>query len=324
MVSRKPVPSPGRRGPDRLSPRFELEAVLASVVGVRARIPEDATTAATLGTERSGSGVCIHERGLVLTVSYLICEAEEIWLRTADGRVVPGHVLACDFESGLGLIQAHGELGCAPSEFGLAARLRVGARVWLAAAGGREAALSGVLVARREFAGYWEYWLEEALFVAPAHPHWGGAGLFDEDGHLVGMGLLFVETGEAARPDRMTMAVPVDLLPPILDDLVYRGRRRTPPVPWLGLHVAEMANGLVIAAVLPGSPAERAGLEVGDRIFEVAGVPVAELGDFLRQVRALGPAGTAVPLRILRDDARLTVEAISADRNDFLRRPDLH
>lgn len=324
MVSRKPAPPPSPASGSGRSPRFDLGAALGSVVRLSARIPDDAFTAGLLGTEREGSGVCIHERGLILTIGYLICEAEEVWLRAADGRVVPGHVLAYDFESGFGLVQAHADPGCAPAEIGSAAELRVGSRLLLASAGGRAAASEAVLVARREFAGYWEYLLEDALFLSPAHPRWGGAAVFDEAGQLVGIGSLMVEAGEASRPDRLVMAVPIDLLPPIIDDLVHHGRRRTPPVPWLGVYLAETGHGLVVASVAPGGPGEQAGIETGDRIFEVAGLPVFELSDFLRQVRALGPAGTTVPLRILRDDARLTLEVTSANRDDFLRPPRIH
>lgn len=303
--------------------RYDLEATLAAVVGLTSRVPDDALTASVLGTEREGSGVCIHERGLVLTIGYLILEAEEVWLKTRTGRVVPGHALAYDFESGFGLVQAHTDLGIPPAEFGSAADLRVGGRAILAAAG-PHAAVETVLVGRREFAGYWEYLLEEALFVAPPHPRWGGAALFGEEGQLVGIGSLLVQVGEAARPDKVNMVVPIDLLPPILDDLVNRGRRRTPPVPWLGLYLAETEDGLVAMGTVPGGPAERAGIEAGDRIFEVAGMPVSELADFYRQVRALGPAGVRVPLRVLRDDARFVVQIVSADRTDHLRPPRLH
>jgi S1-C subfamily serine protease len=325
MGPRKPAPSPSARsGASRLPLSYDLEATLAAVVGLTARVPEDALTARMLGTEREGSGVLIHERGLVLTIGYLVCEAEEVWLRSHAGRIVPGHLLAYDFESGFGLVQAHADLQVPPAELGRSADLRIGAKLVLAAAGGVEHAIETVLVARREFAGYWEYLLEEALFVAPAHASWGGAALFDTTGHLVGIGSLLVQAGDGGSPDELNMAVPIDLLPPILDDLVHRGRRRTPPLPWLGVYLAETETGLVVIATAPGGPAARAGLEVGDRIFEIAGVPVVELADFYRLLRALGPAGVRVPLRVLRDDARFVVDVHSADRADFLKPPRLH
>lgn len=324
MGPRKLTPPPSARSENRRPLHYDLEATLAAVVGLTARVPEDAFTANVLGTERQGSGVLIHEHGLVLTIGYLVCEAEEVWLRTHAGRIVPGHLLAYDFESGFGLVQAHADLEAPPVELGRSADLRIGARLIMAAAGGTDQARETVLVARREFAGYWEYLLEEALFVAPAHADWGGAALFDSLGHLVGIGSLLVQAGDNRNPDRLNMAVPIDLLPPILDDLIHRGRRRTPPLPWLGLYLAETETGLVVIATAPGGPAARAGVEVGDRIFEIAGVPVVELADFYRLLRALGPAGVRVPLRILRDDARFAVELLSADRASFLKMPRLH
>ena len=304
--------------------RFPLEGALRSVVALEAEVPPDAFTAGVLGTERAGSGVVIHESGLVLTIGYLVVEAEDIRIETAAGRVVPGHLLGYDFETGFGLVQALGPLDVPPAELGRAASVRVGERLLVAAAGGIEHAVAATLVGRREFAGYWEYMIEDALFTAPPHPAWGGTGCFDRDGLLVGIGSLMVQSGSGEWMDRANMIVPVDLLLPILDDLRVHGHARRRPRPWLGLYLDESEGGLTVMGVAEGGPAERAGVEPGDRIYEIAGMPVAETADFYRILWSLGEAGVRVPLSILREDERLAVEVVSADRRRFLRRPSLH
>ncbi len=303
---------------------FPLEPTLDAVLGLKALIPEDAFTAETLGTEREGSGVLIHENGLVLTVGYLVCEASRVWLTTSRGEVVSGHLLGYDFETGFGLVQAEAPIEAPPLEFGRAADLRVGESLVMAAHGGPAMALRTVLLARREFAGYWEYLVEDALFLAPPHPLWGGAACLDKRGLLVGIGSLQVRTGTEQRPDSLNMALPVDLLQPVLDDLVTRGRARRPARPWLGLYLLEDEEGLAVLNTVPGGPAARAGVEAGDRIVSVGELPVCDLSDFYHLVWELGPAGTLVPLTVRRGEERLSLEIESADRADYLKRPSLH
>ncbi len=301
--------------------RFPLEQVLRSVVALEAEVPPDAFTAEVLGTERAGSGVVIHESGLVLTIGYLVCEAAEIRLTTREGRVVPASLLAYDFETGFGLVQAEAPLPVPPAELGRAADVRVGERLLVAAAGGPERTVEAVLLRRRLFAGYWEYMIEDALFTAPPHPFWGGTGCFDRNGLLIGIGSLLVQSGEEAHPERANMIVPVDLLLPVLDDLRVHGAARRRPRPWLGLYLEESEGGLVVMGTARGGPAARAGLEAGDRIYEIAGLPVADLADFYEILWSLGEAGVEVPLAVLRDERRLALSVTSADRSRFLTRP---
>ena len=204
--------------------RFDLDHALDAVVLVRAEIPEDAFTAPILGTERAGNGVVIREDGLVLTIGYLITEASVIWLTTNKGAAIGGFPLAYDQATGFGLVQPLGKLGVRPIERGSAAAIRVGENVVVAGHGGRAHALKATVFAKREFAGYWEYVLDEALFTAPAHPQWGGAALIDADGKLVGIGSLLVQEKIDAGTLQGNMFVPIDLLDPILDDMVKTGR----------------------------------------------------------------------------------------------------
>jgi S1-C subfamily serine protease len=219
--------------------RFDLKLALDSVVGLRADIPDDAFTAPILGTERTGCGVVIGDDGLVLTIGYLITEAESIWLTANDGTVTPAHPVALDFATGLGLVMPLGPLRLPALARGSASTIAPSDDVFVLGSGGRAHALKATVFAKREFAGYWEYLLEEALFATPAHPEWSGAALVGDDGRLVGVGSLLVQ--EAAGDDvvKGNMFVPVDLLVPILDDLLRTGRTPGPARPWLGMYTAE-------------------------------------------------------------------------------------
>jgi len=314
--------------PEELQPRpaelgFDLGAALDAVVMLRAEIPEDAFTAGILGTERAGSGVVIGD-GLVLTIGYLITEATTLWLTTNRGQVIGGHVLAYDQPSGFGLVQALGRLDAPTLARGTAASCEVGDGVIVAGYGGRAHALQARVFAKREFAGYWEYLLEEALFTTPAHPLWGGAAVIGADGRLVGLGSLFVEEMAGERKVEGNMAVPIDLLGPILDDLLKLGRADRPPRPWLGLYATELQGRLVVAGLATGGPAARAGLKTGDTLAEVAGEPVTGLADLFRKVWRLGAAGVEVPLTVARNGNRRAVTVASVDRGDLLSKPSLH
>ena len=304
--------------------KFDLDRALDSVVALRAEIPEDAFTAPLLGTERAGSGVVIRDDGLVLTVGYLITEASTIWLTTNKGTVTGGFPVAYDQSTGLGLVHPLGKLGVPALERGSIASCRIGENVVMAGHGGRAHALKATVFAKREFAGYWEYVLDEALFTAPAHPQWGGAALIGTDGRMLGIGSLLVQEKIDAGVLQGNMIVPIDLLAPILDDMLKLGRPDLPPRPWLGIYVTESGARLVVAGLAPGGPAEKAGLRVGDIVSEVSGVKPAGLADLFRRIWAIGASGVVVPLKIVRDGATRDLAVRSAERSDFLKKPHLH
>ena len=303
---------------------FDLAPVLDAVVLLRAEIPEDAFTGGILGTERTGYGVVIRDDGLVLTIGYLITEAETIWLTTNAGTVVPGHALAYDQATGFGLVQPLGKLRAPPLARGSAAAVHAGDEVYVIGHGGRAHALKAKLVAKREFAGYWEYLLDEALFTAPAHLQWGGAALVDRGGRLVGIGSLLVQEVTGADSVQGNMFVPIDLVEPILGELLAHGRAARPPRPWLGMYTQQAEGRLIVGGLAPGSPAERAGVQAGDLVLGVAGERTNSLADFLRRVWRLGGPGVEVPLMLARQGDVLRLNVRAADRNDFLKKPRLH
>jgi len=304
--------------------RFDLDGALDAVVQLRAEIPEDAFTAQILGTERVGNGVVIREDGLVLTIGYLITEASTLWLTTNKGVVVPAFPLAYDQVTGFGLAQPLGKLGVRPLPRGSASACRVGENVVVAGHGGRAHALRATVFAKREFAGYWEYVLDEAIYTAPAHPQWGGSAMIGSDGKLLAIGSLLVQEKVDAGVLQGNMLVPIDLLAPILEDMLRLGRPAQPPRGWLGLYTTEAGGKLVVAGIAPGGPAERAGVKVGDVVVDVAGQKPESLANLWRKIWALGPPGSEVPLKLMRKSAAINARLRSADRNDFLKKPHLH
>ncbi|MBN9511209.1 MAG: serine protease [Alphaproteobacteria bacterium] len=317
------IPANLRPEPDDY--RFDLARALRSVVGVRANVPHDAFTASALGTERIGNGTVIRDDGLVLTIGYLITEAEMVWLIGADGAAVPGHALAYDQATGFGLVQALGRLNLPALEFGDSDRLGLGEAVILAAGGGPDRAIEAKVIGRQEFAGYWEYVLGEAIYTAPAHPFWSGSALIGTDGRLLGVGSLILQQGDGrGRRHDMNMIVPIGLLPPILDDLLTIGRVNAPPRPWLGAYVMDSDEGLTVGGLANGSPAERAGLRPGDRIVAFEEEEVGDLATLWRRLWASGPAGTPVKLLLAREGSEIPLRVATADRTRFLRSPRLH
>jgi len=304
--------------------RFDLEAALNSVVMVRAEIPQDAFTASILGTERVGNGVVIRSDGLVLTIGYLITEAQTIWLTTNGGAAVAGHSLAYDQATGFGLVQPLGRLGIPALERGSANSCAIGDEVTLIGHGGRAHALRAKIIAKREFAGYWEYVLDEAVFTAPAHPQWGGTALVGEGGRLLGIGSLLVQEAVGGETVQGNMVVPIDPLEPILADMLTLGRANRPPRPWLGMYTTDASGQLVVGGLADGGPADRAGVRPGDLVLEVAGERASTLADLFRKVWRLGAAGVEIPLTLGRDGALVRVRVRSADRSDFLKKPQLH
>ena len=288
-------------------------------------MPENAFSAATLGTERAGNATLINDTGLVLTVGYLVNEAQSIWLRTGDGKVVPADIVGMDHTTGLALVQALGRLDIPPLALGDSDKVQVGDEVVLAGAGGRQRAVAAHVAARQPFAGYWEYLLDNAIFTAPSHPNWGGAALIGPTGELVGIGSLQLEQQRRKGvTENINMSIPVNLLKPVMEDLLTLGQPNRPPRPWLGVYATEIEDKVVVMGIADRGPARQAELRAGDVILSIDGAPVVSLAGFFKRLWALGTAGVEAPLTILRDGRTLDVRVTSADRNRIANSPRLH
>ena len=297
----------------------EAAELLSGVVQVKAKILANARSLATLGPQRQGSGALVRE-GYVLTIGYLVIEAESIEVVGAEGKAVPAALAGYDHASGFGLLKLIGPLAGKPLPLGSSAALGERAPALIATHEGREGVSLVHVVSRRPFSGSWEYQLDSAIYTYPPVQNWSGAALIGAKGELLGIGSLIVpDAGGPGTQSPGNLFVPVDLLKPIFEDLVARGRAAGPLRPWLGLNAEEMRGRLFVARVSPEGPAERAGLKGGDIVVGVAGEEVASLADFYRKVWARGAAGVEVPLRVLQGMQMKDVTVRSIDRLEYFR-----
>jgi len=297
-----------------------VESLVSAVVKINTHINPDGRTVQSLGHEREGSGIVIDSAGLVLTIGYLMVEAYAAEVVDNNGRTVPADVVGYDHESGFGLLRAIEPLKLKPMALGKSAEIKEGDPVLVASFGGAAMVAGAYVVAKREFAGSWEYMLEEALFTAPPHPAWSGAALINREGKLVGVGSLIV--GEAVSGGDKTpgnMFVPIDQLTPILGDLISVGRKMGPGRPWLGLNTDELRGRLFVSRVTPDGPAEKAGIKRGDVVVAVNGEQPKNLADFYRKVWAQGSAGVSIALDVLQDSEVKRFNVKSINRLDHLK-----
>ena len=292
-----------------------LEELARAVVGISAEIDPASRTAAALGTHREGNGVVIDREGHVLTIGYLILEANEVHVQRYDGKDFPARVLGYDADSGLGLLQVMGAMELVPMTLGESASLSVQDPVLMLTRQGLEGAATATVVSRRTFAGYWEYLLENAIYTAPPQGDYAGAALLDRDLRLVGIGSLFVQNAAAESVTLPgNLFVPIDRLKPVLKDLVETGRPRSHSRPWLGVNVAEQFGRVIVTRVTSHGPASEAGLQPGDIILEVAGKKVEGVENFYRQLWATGAAGVVVKLKLLQRSDVVQIAVPSRDR----------
>jgi S1-C subfamily serine protease len=295
--------------------------ILAAVVRLEAEAPADARSARTLGPKRSGNGVVIDQSGLILTIGYLIVEAMSVTVMDAEGRPVPAEVVGYDNDTGFGLVRATKPLGIKPLPFGESSRVAEGDPVLVVGHGGAEGTVGGYVVSKREFAGYWEYLLDQAIFVSPPHGNWGGTALVSQDGRLVGIGSLLVQDAiRGSVPMPGNMFVPIDLLKPIFAELLADGRPGGPYKPWMGLLSTDHPGLIVVTRVTPDGPAAKAGIQPGDVIVAVGTEQVTKIADFYRKVWGVGPAGSDIPLTVMRpsEGKAYAITIPSGNRYEFM------
>lgn len=298
----------------------EVEATLSAVVRVQSRILPDARTAETLGMRRDGTGILVRE-GYVLTIGYLVIEAESVEVTSAGGATVPASLAAYDHASGFGLLKLAAPLAGRPLPLGDSSALAERDAAMVVGHGGRDALHLVYVVSRRAFSGSWEYLLDSAIFTYPPVQNWSGAALISARGELLGVGSLIVpDAGGPGTQSPGNLFVPIDLLKPVLDDLIAHGRAAGPTRPWLGLNAEELRGRLFVSRVSPEGPADRAGLRGGDLLLAVGGEEVASLADFYRKVWARGAAGAEIPLRVLQGSQLKELRVRSIDRLEYFRR----
>jgi S1-C subfamily serine protease len=313
-----PIPLAAKDPPKPVQPpvRRQLTVDDLSVVRLRAKAVANARSISTLGPHREGSGVVIDAQGHVLTIGYLILEAETVELATTDGRTFPATVVGYDSATGFGLLRALAPLPVKPVPFGQSSTIADREPVLIV---GFDGVAPAQVVSRRRFVGYWEYLLEEAIYTAPATVNWSGAALLSREGVLLGIGSLVVT--DAAGPGSQTpgnMFVPIDLLKPLLADLIARGKSSANPRPWLGVQTQEVHGNVIVSRVSPDSPADLAKLRPGDVIVSLDGQPVKSQADLYTRLWSRR-AGEEAPLEVLRGGRIQPVPVKSIDRDSYYR-----
>ena len=292
--------------------------ILKAVVKIRAIVPDYVRFARILGTEREGSGVVIDSQGHILTIGYLITEAETIEVTGPEGKTTQATSVGYDHRTGFGLLRTDKPLAVPPLELGESSEIREGDPILVVAHGGADAVQGARVLSRKEFAAYWEYLLDSAIFTTPPHANFGGAALIDRSGKLVGIGSLFTTIlvpSLGSIPGNMF--VPIDLLKPILPDLIAKGRSSEPSRPWLGLNLEETHGRIIVTRITSEGPADKGGLKPGDIILTVGNQEVTGLADFYRKVWALSNTGVEVSLRILQGIRIRDLTLKSADRYQY-------
>ena len=297
-----------------------LDEITSAVVRIKTFINPDGTSVSNLGREREGSGIVIDESGLVLTIGYLMVEAHAAEIVTNSGRTLAATIVGYDHETGFGLLRTLEPPKLAPLALGQSAGVKEQEPALVVSYGGTGAVLPVHVVSRREFTGSWEYLVEGALFTSPPHPAWSGAALVNREGKLIGVGSLIVGDAKGENePSPGNMFVPIDLLSPILGDLLAKGRVAGAGKPWLGVTAQPLHGQLLVGRVAPGGPAEKAGLRRGDVIVGVNGERTRTLSELYRKVWSSGAAGVTVPLDVLSDREPRRVDVQSVNRLDTLK-----
>jgi len=289
-------------------------------VGLKVKAIANARSNETLGAEREGSGVVIRKDGLILTIGYLILEADQVEVVDPNGQSIPGVVIAYDHATGFGLVRALAPISAKPIRIGTASPVSQLDRLMIVTGGNEQAISIATVVSRRKFAGYWEYLIDNAIFTSPPRLDHSGAALINKDGELIGIGSLFVM--DALTPgERLpgNMFVPVDLLNPILDEMVRTGSQPLAHRPWLGVNSLEEDGRIKVMQVNDESPADKAGISAGDIILRVNGTAVANLEDFYNRVWT-GSPGTEYRITILHGTDVRDVLVRSMDRKEYVRR----
>ncbi len=309
------APAPAIPGSPRAKPEMTVDAL--SVARVRAQASANARSGRTLGRDREGTGVVIDSSGLILTIGYLITEAEKVEVNTADGKVYPATVVGFDNATGLGLLKSLVPVPIRPIDMGLSSEAKERDMVLIV---GFDGVAPAYVVSKRQFVGYWEYLLDEAIYTAPATVNWQGAALVSKEGKLLGIGSLAV--GNAMGPSGNVpgnMFVPIDVLKPVIGDFIANGRSTAKTRPWLGVSSQEVGGNLLVVRVSPESPADEAGLKAGDIIVGISGEGIKGQADFYTRLWKIGGAGVEVMLDVLRGNKVENLSIKSADRNNYFR-----
>ena len=298
----------------------KVERLFESIVSVRSTIPPGARTAASLGIEREGNGVAIDEKH-ILTIGYIIIESESIEIGLSDGRRLPAKLVGYDHTSGFGIIKSIVPLKMPPLQLGNSDNINSKQDLLMLPSPNRGAGSIVRSVSRRPFTGWWEYFVESPIYTTPPNKLWAGAPILNENGEILGIGSLFVSESVPGISSPGNMSVPINLLKPILADLISSGRRKGKIQPYLGISSDDSNDQIIVTRVSKGGPAYQAGIKPQDIIVGVNGSQISNLKSFYEKVWKSGEAGVTIELRVLRSGTVMDVKVKTIDRLDYFFKP---
>ena len=291
-----------------------------SIVSIRSIVPPEARTAASLGVEREGNGVAIDENH-ILTIGYIVLESESIEIGLSDGRSLPAKLVGYDHTSGFGIIKSIVPLAMQPLKLGNSDDINSDEDLLILPSSNRGAGSIVRSVSRRPFAGWWEYFVESPIYTTPPNRFWAGAPILNGNGEILGIGSLFVSESVQGISSPGNMSVPINLLKPILGDLLSNGRRKSKIQPYLGISSDDSNDQIIVTRVSKGGPAFRAGIKPQDRIVTVNGSQISNLESFYKKVWKSGEAGVTIELGVLRSGSLITFMVKTVDRLDYFFKP---
>ena len=306
---------------NKLTTEEDILNIYKSVVKIDSIIPPEARTAQSLGTVRGGNGVVIDDKH-ILTIGYIVVEAETITITLPDGKKFPGELIGYDHTTGFGILRTIIQSDLTPLKIGDSDQLTKEDFLYVLPylTEGRPSAVK--MVSRRSFAGWWEYFLDKPIYTYPANSSFAGSALINEYGEVLGIGSLYV--GDAAATGISSpgnMFVPINDLKPILDDLIQNGRRTKDIKPYMGLTSSDNTGQVKITRVNDNGPAAKAGFSVNDTILAVNNEKINNIEDFYKVVWSFGGPGTKLQFDIERNQEKLNIELTTMDRNDFFVKP---
>jgi len=306
---------------NKLTTEEDILNIYKSVVKIDSIIPPEARTAQSLGTVRGGNGVVIDDKH-ILTIGYIVVEAETITITLPDGKKFPGELIGYDHTTGFGILRTIIQSDLTPLKIGDSDQLTKEDFLYVLPylTEGRPSAVK--MVSRRSFAGWWEYFLDKPIYTYPANSSFAGSALINEYGEVLGIGSLYV--GDAAATGISSpgnMFVPINDLKPILDDLIENGRRTKDIKPYMGLTSSDNTGEVKITRVNDNGPAAKAGFSVNDTILAVNNEKINNIEDFYKVVWSFGGPGTKLQFDIERNQKKLNIELTTMDRNDFFVKP---
>ena len=297
-----------------------IERFYKSIVSVRSTVPAEARTASSLGVRREGNGVAINENH-ILTIGYIVIESESIEIGLSDGRRLPAKLVGYDHTSGFGIIKSVIPLKMPHLQLGNSDNINSEQDLLILPSPNRGAGSIVRSVSRRPFTGWWEYFVENPIYTTPANGLWAGAPILTENGEIVGIGSLFVSESVPGVPSPGNMSVPINLLKPILEDLISSGRRKSKVQPYLGISSDDSNDQVIVTRVSDAGPAFQAGIKPQDVIMAINGSQVSNLKSFYQKLWKSGEAGITIELSVLRKGTIMNFKVKTVDRLDYFFKP---